>query len=642
MSSINKRQLLIIKHLINAKDTLSSDILASALGVTPKTVRNDIELINLLLERVGARIISRLGSGYKIEIFIQNEFYIFLQSFNEKYIDNSTIPNNNHDRIKYIIYNLLALDSHLKSDQLLDELYVSRSTLTNDLNQIRVILKSYQLELTHRPSYGVSIEGLEQHKRIALSDFFNIDEDSTYEPITKFKLYVDQKKIEDSIVKQLLEYNLSISLKSLKELTSLIQISITRFNQSKLLTITPEQIDQHKLVVECSIIEKSLEFIGFQLNETEIYFLAIYLASRMIYRADDQFNLMENKNLYFLSDEMLRFLFVHTNLDFSYDQEVRQLISRELKSMLLRIDFAIPHRNLPIIEIKQDNPAYEYALIMIDYLSKKYNVIVPEQEAIPFALILQKSLQNDFRNVLKLKICLVFSKGKNFCYTIESKLRKHFTNYIHNIDVLEYYQLCPSYEIQYDLIITDLPISRFNINIPIFQIQNQLNDFEQRKLTQFFTRKNLKLGWFLEALNRDLFIKNVDFTSKNDLIDFVSNRFCELGNVSNSIKELFLYRDNLSASEHGNNCALIHTMYQCSEQTQIALVVLKKPIIWKSESVQLIFFIANGQEERLYNFIDWLRQMLTQMNLIHELLKCEQYEDVCELFIEIFHRLELR
>lgn len=641
MSSINKRQLLIIKHLINAKDTLSSDVLASALGITPKTVRNDIELINLLLERVGAQIVSKLGSGYYIDISIHNEFYIFLQSFNEKYIDNSTIPNYNHERLRYIIHNLLVLDNYIKSDTLIDELFISRSTLTNDLKQIRLILKNYHLVLIHKPNYGVFIDGKEYNKRIALCDYLNLDEDLSYLNISNFALYIDQKEIEDKLVDKLITRKISISLKSLKELTLLTQITISRYKQTKKLDFSIGESEKIKDSIEFSLMNDLLIELEFQLSESEILFLAIYLISRRIYRKEDEFNLLINKDLYFLSDEMLRFLFVHTNLDFSYDQEVRQLLSRELKSMLVRLEYKIEHRNLPIIEIKQENAAFEYALIMIDYISKKYSIKVPEEEAIPFALILQKSLLNDYRNYEKLKVGLVFYKGKNYSYLVENKLYKHFNNYLQKIDLLEYYELCPYYESQYDLIVTDLPITRFNINIPIFQIQNQLNEYERKKLSQFFTRKNLKLGWFLEALNPKLFIKNCNVSTKEEVIRLVSDKFMENNNISTKILDLFTYRESLSVSEHGNNCALIHTMYQCSEKTQIAFVILKKPIIWQNESVQLVFFIANGNEERLYNFIDWLRQMLTQMNLVHELLKCEEYNEVCEVFINVFHKLEL-
>jgi len=420
-----------------------------------------------------------------------------------------------------------------------------------------------------------------------------------------------------------------------------LQITITRSLQGKKLSFKDEQINKTIGTIEFSIIDSVFNELQFDIPIFDKIFVSVYLISRRIYGFEDNFNLITNKDLYFLSDEMLRFLFVHTNLDFSYDQEVRQLLSRELKSLLIRLENQIELRNLPIIEIKQENSAFEYALIMIDYISKKYNLIVPEEEAIPLALILQKSLLNDYRNFEKLKVGLVFYKGKNYCYLIENKLYKHFKNHIQKIELLEYYELCPSYEDQYDLIITDLPITRFNINIPIFQVQNQLNEYERKKLSQFFTRKNLKLGWFLEALNENLFLSDCNATTKEELIELVSNLFIKNVKVSDQIFDLFTYRETLSVSEHGNNCALIHTMYQCSEKTQIAFIKLKKPIIWHNESVQLVFFIANGNEERLYNFIDWLRQMLTQMNLVHELLKCKEYSEVSEVFINVFHKLDL-
>ena len=85
---LGKREILIVKHLINAKKPISSDILGVILGASPKTVRSCMAFVGDILKMAGgAKLISKTGSGYAIEIVDENEFRVFLQTFNAKYLD---------------------------------------------------------------------------------------------------------------------------------------------------------------------------------------------------------------------------------------------------------------------------------------------------------------------------------------------------------------------------------------------------------------------------------------------------------------------------------------------------------------------------------------------------------------------------
>lgn len=73
---------------------------------------------------------------------------------------------------------LLLTNAYVKLDDLAEILYVSRSTLQNDLKELRKLLATYGLSLENRPYHGIRVKGNEARLRYCISDYiFNrIDE----------------------------------------------------------------------------------------------------------------------------------------------------------------------------------------------------------------------------------------------------------------------------------------------------------------------------------------------------------------------------------------------------------------------------------------------------------------------------------
>ena len=122
IAQLGKREILIIKHLIHAKKPISSDLLGVILGVSPKTIRSSMTFVGEILKIAGgAKLISKTGSGYFLEIFDEKEFRVFTQTFNAKYLDAYWIPTHASGRVTYIIRRLLFTNQPLKMEKLMDE-----------------------------------------------------------------------------------------------------------------------------------------------------------------------------------------------------------------------------------------------------------------------------------------------------------------------------------------------------------------------------------------------------------------------------------------------------------------------------------------------------------------------------------------
>src|SRR5699024_7527895 len=70
----------------------------------------------------------------------------------------------------YLIRRQLLGEHYLKLDDLSEELYVSRSTVHNDLKNGKEILNEYGIQLETRPNYGIKLKGSELKLRADMSE----------------------------------------------------------------------------------------------------------------------------------------------------------------------------------------------------------------------------------------------------------------------------------------------------------------------------------------------------------------------------------------------------------------------------------------------------------------------------------------
>ena len=130
----------IVELLEQANDyLLTSAQLSSELTVSSKTIRNDIKELNSQLREYGIYIEAIRGKGYVLKAENKEGLHDFFQSYTD---DISTrIPKTSEERTMYLLETFLYSTQYIKIDDLCEELFVSRSTLQNNLNSVRDILK---------------------------------------------------------------------------------------------------------------------------------------------------------------------------------------------------------------------------------------------------------------------------------------------------------------------------------------------------------------------------------------------------------------------------------------------------------------------------------------------------------------------
>lgn len=137
------RQKEILLYLYEHQDQyLPAKKLAAKHEVSLRTIKNDLSEIKQALTNQGAHLHSVSSKGHQLIIDDKTRFIPYLEENRISRTSNSYYEQ--PSRISHIMRELIA-HKQLNSIKLENELFISRSTLSNDLKVIRKTFEKYQL-----------------------------------------------------------------------------------------------------------------------------------------------------------------------------------------------------------------------------------------------------------------------------------------------------------------------------------------------------------------------------------------------------------------------------------------------------------------------------------------------------------------
>lgn len=144
-----------ILRLFSGTPTLTAAALASRLGVSERTIRNDIRLLNAELKDC-ASIDGEQGK-LTLHIYDTERF----QNVRARLLETDRFLNSPRNRMDYIFGKLMRADAPLNADELAYEMNVSRGTLANDLKRLRADVELYRLAIIGKAGKGLVLRGAE-------------------------------------------------------------------------------------------------------------------------------------------------------------------------------------------------------------------------------------------------------------------------------------------------------------------------------------------------------------------------------------------------------------------------------------------------------------------------------------------------
>lgn len=610
-----------ILNILENGDCSHAKQISHSLGVSEKTIRNDILSINYKFGGI-AQIVSKPKAGYHLEITDQKAFFRSLHEGNEE------SPSTPEQRVQFILRLFLKENRYIKTEEIANMLYQSASTISADLKEVRRILKQYHCTLQTRPKYGMRIEGEEKYQRqLGIDLFYKNNEfanDESLEQLTH-------------LLHQVLDrYPFQISEFAFNNLVIHLSIAIKRIRQGKLIAFPDEYVQDLASTLEYTIaldiVREIRETLDLEVPESECAYIAMHLLGKKLHI--NQENTVIPQKYTMLIQHLLGELSQEYKFDFTKDLNLQLALTLHLIPLSYRLKYDLRMENPLLDSIKQSYPhAYIISKSLANGLSKAFNKAISPDEIGYLALHIHLSMEKEMTNIRKKNILLVCATGKGTARLLEYQYRQKFNLWINKLICCDVSSLKDQDFSDIDFIFTTVPIYDA-VPVPVIETGFILDQTETVRIEQNINDMSFSM---VPYFPKELFFNHVNLKSQQEVIRFLIQQASARYSLPDNFEELVWKREELFSTAFDNNVALPHPYKPCTKETFASVAILDKPILWNQKPVQVVFMISLSQksEEEIQTFYGKLSKLLVNTSLLNQLIENRTYEFLMETFDQI-------
>ncbi|WP_232696693.1 BglG family transcription antiterminator [Brevibacillus daliensis] len=656
MYVLNSRLKSLIKELLSHKKPVTSEYLAKVIGVTSRTIRNDVKALNLELKKIGVQIEANRGVGYFIDPSLgQPVIELIEELFMLQEEEQGNTPVLPEERVLFILKSIIMAEDFIATEKLANELFVSKSTVDNDLKQVEKLLEKYDLTLFKKQNYGIKLTGNEMNIRFCLSESLaNMRNEQAQLEIDSNAIIsdVNVEEIKAITKKHIDELPISMAELPFNNLVMHIAIAIQRIKKGKNVEVGTIKLDQIEDQVEYEVAKRIVESIekkfSIKIPIGEEAYITIHLLGAKHF--EDQ-NLAEADSVdlvgeshYQLVVDILSEINQVYQIDLLEDQELIYGLGLHLRSAINRLKYRMNLRNPMLKEIKNKYPfSFELGIVAAEIIQNNSTLIVNEDEIGYIAIHLEAAVErmkNKKRREVK-RVAIVCASGLGTAKLLAASVESVFPG----IDIVGTY---PSYSIKninkesVDLILSTIPINE-KTPIPALHINTLLTEKDIEKVKEHISSKYLhedekKSFHTLQKLFSDeLFFTEIDQKNPTEIIKSLSTILNSNGYVDDSFQQSVLEREEISPTSIGNLVAIPHPLKPNALGSCIAIGILKKSVKWGEQSVQLVLLLALNEKdkEEFSHLFNHLWKIVQNKKLVDELCSKEDFVDFINLFYSV-------
>ncbi|KXT75715.1 BglG family transcription antiterminator [Streptococcus sp. DD12] len=655
----SKKEKALLYELIQAKEKfVTSKSLAEKLNCSDRSVRNYIKSIQSVLRFQPVALEAKHGSGYRLVHDKEKDYQTFLLASGLVEPNLEEIGEDKEDRINAILHKLLFEQDNIYLDDLADELYVSRSTLSHDFKSIRQLLVNFDLTIESKANKGIYVLGSERDKRrFILSYFFGGHFRKTiYHYVNQLNLPKDLTLDDLTLIvlEECREARLRLSDFVIQNLVIHIALAIQRLQKGfKMAPIHLEggEFEKEKQVAK-RILNRIEEAVAIVFPLEEIDYIALHLFSKeeLSHRS-----LVNPDSLRIELVQALETLGLDDIYHFSSDHQFMEGVLLHLETLDVRLKNGIHLENPMKANICEQYPDIFYLTQEVLYHLPNFkdkNISDDEIAYVTLHFMASIERRKDENRVQVLVIC---STGFGSAQMLRNRLENEFGNRIAIRDVVGYYDITDERLEGIDLILSTIDLSHLIFKVPSVTVSVFLKTHEVEELKKRLesitprrfplsskTHYPLKSQVFLEKyFSKDYFLTTQGI-SKTELLRTLVERLAndEESDFQNDMLALIKQREEMSSVVFSDTIAVPHPSRALAKHHRVAVAIIKDGVKWDDghASVQLVFLLSPS----LYGNDDLMKitkkiVTLTENKEIQEqLLEVNDFQE----FMTIFQTIE--
>lgn len=614
---MNKNIEQLLDILLQQNDYLTSYQLAEIIGVTERSIRNYVRILNRN-ESYGPLVISS-NKGYKIQKNIYN-----ISTKNQ-------FSNNETNLLLEIARILVDKEGYISFDEIAQNLNYSVENIRIKVQQLFEKIKdmNIKLRLDSKIFIGIQIIGTENQKRLLLEQLARIElitkeniVNSIYTVSNGFlskELIQEQISIVDTVFSA---HQVTMDFKVHAKIICHMAILKYRYDKKKEIKYDSDtdsdinvssDLPEYKLAGEILLKEKP----GVE-NDSERIALENYLISLPINIPGNYISKI-NSTQRNIIEHSLNNAETYYSIPIYSKEQYRYQITNHIMRLFNPLEDSIPIYNPYSTETKREYLfAYSIACFLYDELQQTMKLHIPESEIAYLAIHIQLILAQESKNVIN--TMLVF-QGKNteaevFRYKIQTYFPTIQVNHIAS-------KLDISKLKEYQLVILCNPI------YTEYEDSNMLNVTRNLDTNDVLTVQSYidSVGTFSLMNNLDFF--KMDEKNSIDAIEYLINK-----SGYGKLLPYFIKREKMSSTDIGNLVSLPHPFLKGSETSaKIIIGINKSEIIWGHQKVRLIIiYVPSANLKANENFFNDIYQRTNNIITIQELLTANSKEEFIKLW----------
>ena len=656
---LNIKEKDILQFLIKNKERfVTSKELAEYLSCSDRTVRNALKLIEKTMIIQGVQLISKQGQGYQMFFENQGAYQEFRQTYELEEDYTKTAVSKGDDRLVFILNKLLFEQVPVLFDDLADELYVSRSTLSHDFKKIRVMLSEYNLSIESRANKGVYVSGEERDKRRFIINYFL--KNQFFKAIhcyVKFNFFDQTVPLEEFariVLDECQEANLKLSDFVLQNLVVHIALSMIRLKSGfEIKNIDCQMTDDAiERKVAQRILSKVSEVTNQEFPVQEIDYITLHLLAKSQQCQKNQKNISEEvlkKSLF----KTFQDLGLDDMYNFSSDFQLIEGLITHLMTLQVRLESRITLNNPLVDEIKQNySDIFFLTREILANLDMFIEWSISDDEIAYVSLHFLAAMERS-KESTKFNILAICATGFGAAQMLRNRLETEFGNRVEVVDVIGYYELNQEKLRGIDFIVSAVDLSNLYFQIPVFKVSVFLKSDEIEMIRKAMNQMQVssyiqssKISKFENNSFRQYFSKeNFLICTESDKVNLLKNMVEGLSvGESNEFEQSLLYgikqREELSSVVFSEKIAVPPPIQPFSTEGKVSVAICKDSLFWDNQSshVQLVFLLSPSiyGNEGLATVTKKIVYLTENDELQNQLISCNNFED----FINIFEKIK--
>lgn len=661
---LNKKEKQIIQYLMKDRDKfVTSKELAAHLNCSDRTIRTYYKtLVEKLDDYSGIDLISKQGYGYKLDVLDDDALADFLEEnhINDHHFDYQSITDIN-DRYNYLLNKLLFEQNEIYFDDLVDELYVSRSTLSSDFKKIRQKFKPYHLKIESKANKGVYVTGSERDKRRFIMDYFIssgfIDTMHSYVDNELLNQRISFEELTIIVLDECREGGLKLSDFVIQNLVIHIALAIRRITEGfKISKLEDEELKLRELPerqIADNILKRVSVSTGIDFPVEEVDYITLHLISKSHGNARYVSESMQERMRQELIDSIEKI-----NPEVKNDFQLIEGLLAHLSTMLIRLEGKVVLENPLTTEIQANyQEMYQLAEQVITTMPTFQSFSLTPNEIAYIALHFMAAKER-YKEQRKYNVLVICATGYGSAQMLKSRIENELGNLISITDVIGYYEINDEKLKGIDFIVSSIDLSNLIFNIPVFTVSVFLTDEELQEIKHGISHLNTSTSLrkmedetselSVREVFDDYFSKEAFFILSNVSKDEVLRKLVksiskhENDQFEKRMLDMMKQREAMSSIIFGEHIAVPHPMKAVGSKHHFAVALIQDELLWDDQypSIKIVFLMSMSIHENdgLPELTSAIVDLVDEPDLQEQMLACQSFEEFRTLFFKIKER----